>query len=160
MAVYISLQNSVCESSGQQNKTVAVQKCGNPPYEVSLRFAGCVLRCGACFASAYSWPDKYRNSKRVKGDVPLKKLMEDFNTIPKKTYNWMRILGGEPLQNKDYIDYLFGFLLEIAATDTSIFRNGIVIQTNGIIAVQTFRSAVVWILVNQPVRGAKARHGS
>jgi|GEM_PF-5430618 len=29
-----------------------------------------------------------------------------------------------------------------------------------LIAVQTFRDGLIWFLVNQPVRGAKSRHGS
>ncbi len=134
MAVYLALQKSVCEESGQQDKTVAVQKCGNPPYELSLRFAGCNLKCGACFASAYSWPEKYRSSRRVKVDIPIERLMDDFNKIPKsgKSYNWMRILGGEPLLNEEYIHYLFTFIERIARGNTKCFNNGIVIQTNGL----------------------------
>ncbi|MEM4235062.1 MAG: hypothetical protein QXU75_07935 [Candidatus Methanomethylicaceae archaeon] len=134
MAVYLALQNSVCEANGKQDKTVAIQKCGNPPYEISLRFAGCILRCGACFASGYSWSDRYLQSTRVQRNIPLDRLIKDYEAIPRvgKTYNWMRILGGEPLQNEEYINYLFAFLKIIAERDTSIFRNGIVIQTNGI----------------------------
>lgn len=134
MAVYLALQKSICEVNGKQDKTVAIQKCGNPPYEISLRFAGCILRCGACFASGYSWPDRFLKSKRVKKNIALDRLIDDYERIPRirRPYNWMRILGGEPLQNKEYIDYLFAFLKNIAMRDTAIFRNGIIIQTNGI----------------------------
>jgi len=66
-------------------------------------------------------------------NIPLQRLLADYDRIPKdRLYNWMRILSGEPLQNDEYINYLFNFLLEIAKRDTSCFRNGIIIQTNGI----------------------------
>lgn len=134
MSVYLALQKSVGEPNAQQNRTVAIQKCGNYPYEVSLRFAGCNLRCGACFASGYSWPNKYLTSKRVKKNKLLKDLIDDYSRIPnvEQNYNWMRILGGEPLLNEEYINYLFTFIKSIAERDTAIFNNGIVIQTNGI----------------------------
>lgn len=144
MAVYLALQNSVCEANGKQDKTIAIQKCGNPPYEISLRFAGCILRCGSCFASGYSWPDKYLQSTRVKRNIPLDRLIKDYEAIPRggKPYNWMRILGGEPLQNEEYINYLFAFLKSIVRLDTAIFRCGIIIQTNGIF-VGTQRSVLL-----------------
>lgn len=134
MSIFIALQNSILGNNNEQIYTVAIQKCGNFPYEIALRFAGCNLQCGACFASGYSWPQKYQLSKRVRKDIAIDKLIEDYDKIPKNTkpYNWMRILGGEPLLNDTYIRYLFSFIEKIAQKDTEQFNNGIIIQTNGI----------------------------
>jgi uncharacterized Fe-S cluster-containing radical SAM superfamily protein len=135
VSVYLTLQrNHGCES-GDYNKTVAIQKCGNYPYELSLRFAGCCLRCGACFAAGYSWGDMFLKNKRVRANISLDRVLKDFNDIPTPpsgSYNWMRILGGEPLLNDEYIEFLFDFIIEASRINSAKFNNGIVIQTNGI----------------------------
>lgn len=129
--VRLTLQSNIGEKT--QNRTVAIQKCGDPPYEVALRFAGCCLRCGACFAAGYSWPEKVSSNKRVVADVPIERLVEDFDTATtgKPPFNSFRVLGGEPLLNDEYINYLFDFLVCIAK-HAERFRNSVIIQTNGI----------------------------
>jgi len=121
---------------GKYDKTIAVQKCGDKPYEIALRFAGCNLRCGACFASGYSWPELFRRSRRVSDKKSVSDIVTDYRKIPHPTgfsnYNWLRILGGEPLLNDNYIQFLFDVLIRISDIDSKKFNNGIIIQTNGI----------------------------
>jgi uncharacterized Fe-S cluster-containing radical SAM superfamily protein len=135
MTVYLTLQKTSGRESSDYNRTIAIQKCGNPPYELALRFANCSLRCGACFAAGYSWSDKFLNNRRVRGNIYLDQVMADFNAIPipkGSSYNWMRILGGEPLLNDENIEFLFDFIIKASRLDALKFRNGIIIQTNGI----------------------------
>lgn len=117
-------------------RTITVQKCGGAPYELALRFAQCCLHCGACFASGYSWPEKFRYSKRVRSDIPVEQVVDEFANIPQpigsSSYNWLRILGGEPLLNDEYIDFLFDVIIRISSQNSLKFNNGAVIQTNGI----------------------------
>lgn len=135
MAVYLTLQKPQDCKYASYDKTIAIQKCGNLPYELALRFAGCCLRCGACFAAGYSWADKFLENRRVKPNISLNRVLKDFNDIPTPTsgsYNWMRILGGEPLLNDEYIEYLFNFIIEASKINAAKFNKGIIIQTNGI----------------------------
>jgi len=115
---------------------MAIQKCGNAPYEISLRFAGCNLRCGLCFASGYSWSDKYLKKRTVTNEKTVDDVVEDFKAIPypsgHRCYNWLRVLGGEPLLSDKYINFLFEVLIKISEIDSEKFNNGIIIQTNGI----------------------------
>jgi len=127
------------DSYGSENKTkrtVAIQKCGDPPYEVSLRFAGCNLKCGLCYASGYSWPDMYQHNKSVTNQKNIEDILKDFREIAGAEgfdhYNWFRVLGGEPLLNDEYIDFLFEALARMSELDSNKFNNGIIIQTNGI----------------------------
>jgi hypothetical protein len=77
MSIYLTLQRPYgCE--GNYDKTITIQKCGNYPYELALRFAQCHLRCGACFAAGYSWSDKFRKNKRVKKDILIERIVQDF----------------------------------------------------------------------------------
>lgn len=136
MSVYLTLQKPV-GSTENYDRTITIQRCGNFPYELSLRFAQCCLRCGACFAAGYSWPDKFKNNKRVVKDIPIEKVIDDFKNIPlpsnrKKSYNWLRVLGGEPLLNDEYVEYLFNCLIHFCEINSELFNNGIIIQTNGI----------------------------
>ena len=134
--VYLDLQKSYGSTSKDFDKTMAIQKCGNAPYEISLRFAGCNLRCGLCFASGYSWPDKYLKRETVTNEKTVDDVVEDFKAIPYpygyNCYNWLRVLGGEPLLSDKYIDFLFEVLVKISGVDSKKFNNGIIIQTNGI----------------------------
>ncbi len=132
--VYLTLQQNYGERCHSYSRTVAIQKCGNPPYEIALRFANCILKCGACFAASYSWTDRFENNRRVIRAVSIEKLIDDFEKIPAATgpYNWLRILGGEPLLNDEYIDYVFDFIIEASKVNSNKFRNGVIIQTNGI----------------------------
>ena len=135
MTVYITLQSPL-EAKRAYTKTITRQKCGDPPHELALRFAGCNLRCGACFAAAYSWEEKFRGNRRVKADITIEQIFNDFKQtiVPDnyKRFNWLRILGGEPLYNDEYIDYLFDVLMKISKKNSTKFNNGIIIQTNGI----------------------------
>lgn len=132
--VYVALQNNYWEKS-PEDKIIAVQKCGNAPYEIAMRFAGCNLRCGLCFASGYSWPEKFLTNKRVRR-ASFDKAINDFKRIPPPSkhpcYNWFRVVGGEPLLNKNYLNFLFRVLSEISSIDCEKFNKGIIIQTNGI----------------------------
>lgn len=133
--VYLTLQQNYGQRNSSYDKTTAVQKCGDFPYEIALRFANCVLRCGACFAAGYSWSDLFQKNRRVVSNIPLNRLIADYNSIPippDGCYNWMRILGGEPLLNDEYIEYLFDFIIDVSKSDSKKFHNGIIIQTNGI----------------------------
>ena len=134
MSVYLTRQKNVGVKSWTYDKTIAIQYCGNRPFELALRFANCSLLCGACFASGYSWGDRYSGHKRVSKDIPIEAVVQDYEAIPQpsnSSYNWLRILGGEPLFSDENINYLFDFLTQIAHT-ASKFNNAIVIQTNGI----------------------------
>ena len=132
MVVYLTLQKQPYGCRGNYNKTITIQKCGNKPYELALRFAQCCLRCGACFAAGYSWADKFRKNKRVKSNIPIERVIRDFREIPTpspySSYNWLRILGGEPLLNNEYIEYLFDCLVGFSKINSSIFNNGILFK--------------------------------
>ncbi|WP_297212064.1 MULTISPECIES: 4Fe-4S cluster-binding domain-containing protein [Thermodesulfovibrio] len=131
--VYLALQRHYNAPKNQpHNKTIAIQKCGNYPYEISLRFAGCQLKCGACYSASYSWHPCFINSNRVVNNKTINDLVNDYNALPtgQPPYNWMRIVGGEPLKNQNYVDFLFNFLKSIQ--NTHIFNNKVIIQTNGI----------------------------
>jgi len=113
-----------------------VQKCGNEPHELALRFAGCNLRCGPCFASGYSWPELFRKNRRVVGNISSSGAIEEYKKIPYPAnyskYNWLRILGGEPFLNDNYAQFLFDVIFGISEIDSKKFNNGIIIQTNGV----------------------------
>lgn len=129
------LQKSYGSTDRKCTKTMAIQKCGNAPYEISLRFAGCNLRCGLCFASGYSWAEKYLERETVTDGKTVEDVVDDFKSIPypsgQGSYNWLRILGGEPLLGDKYVEFLFEVLKEISKIDSKKFNNGIIIQTNG-----------------------------
>jgi len=134
--VYLDLQESYGSTDKKSERTIAIQKCGNAPYELSLRFAGCNLRCGLCFASGYSWPDKLLQRKTVTDMKTVDDVVEDYEAISYPVghshYNWLRVLGGEPFLNDKYIDFLFKVLIRICEIDSRKFDKGIIIQTNGI----------------------------
>lgn len=134
--IYLDLQKSYGSDDQKCDKTMAIQKCGNAPYEISLRFAGCDLRCGLCFASGYSWPELYLTRKTVTSEKTVDDVVEDFKAIPYpsgyRSYNWLRVLGGEPLLNDKYVGFLFEVLIKISEIDSKKFNDGIIIQTNGI----------------------------
>jgi uncharacterized Fe-S cluster-containing radical SAM superfamily protein len=127
-------------------KTFAVQRCGGEPYEIALRFAGCCLQCGPCFASGYAWMSKFQKNPRVISLNNPTRCINDYVSIPYPSgyphYNWLRILGGEPLLNETYISFLFSILNEISRIDSKKFNKGIIIQTNGIFIGQGKTSAL------------------
>lgn len=69
-------------------------------------------------------------------DISPKQVIDEFLKIPRPIgsdrYKRLRILGGEPLLNDEYIEFLFDVLIQISPLDSNKFNNGIVIQTNGI----------------------------
>ncbi len=135
MPVYLKLQSNAGDRNGKDDRTVAIQKCGNPPYELSLRFAGCSLKCGACFAAGYSWEDKYRLNRNVAPGITIEQVVQDFESIPRPVggkFNWLRVLGGEPFLNDEYTQFLLEILARLVRTDAAKFNCGIIIQTNGI----------------------------
>lgn len=116
-------------------------ECGpTPPGEVVIRSAFCNLRCIPCFAYNYSWPEKAKINKDVI-TVPLSRLLNEFLTFMNRTpipgnrasYNWFRILGGEPFLNKESLQKYVNFLVNIPDDVSLRFNNSILIQTNGII---------------------------
>lgn len=133
--VYVDLQEDY-DCKGKPDKVIARQKCGNFPYELSMRFAGCNLSCGLCFASGYSWPSLFLKRKTVTNRKTVEDAVSDFRKISVPTgysgYNWLRVLGGEPFLNDEYVEFLFQVLLRLVSIDSKKFNNGIIIQTNGI----------------------------
>ena len=135
MSVYLTLQKNYGDRGARYAKTIAVQRCGQKPYELTLRFAGCCLHCGACFAAGYSWQESFRQHYRVRQDITVQQVVADFHDIPHPPggrYNWLRVLGGEPLLNDEYVAFLFDVLLRLSQTDSDKFNHGIIIQTNGV----------------------------
>jgi len=135
MPVYLTFQADINEESRKYDKTMAVQKCGDYPYEIAIRFAQCCLRCGACFAAGYSWVDEFQKNRRVHSNILPERILKDFNNIivpPSGGYNWMRILGGEPFLNDEYAQYVMEIILKTSTENSKKFNNGIIIQTNGI----------------------------
>ncbi|MEM2888581.1 MAG: 4Fe-4S cluster-binding domain-containing protein [Candidatus Bathyarchaeia archaeon] len=133
--VFLTLQRNPWEKGGY-TRTFAIQKCGGEPYEIALRFAGCCMKCGPCFASGYSWVDRFDNNHRVTCMKTFDDVVQDYQNIKYPvncpSYNWLRILGGEPLLNNDYIRFLFDTIIKISEIDSQKFNNGVIIQTNGI----------------------------
>lgn len=60
MPVYLTLQKNLGDKQAAYDRTIAIQQCGDYPYELASRFAGCCLRCSTCFAADYSWQDRPR----------------------------------------------------------------------------------------------------
>jgi len=115
-------------------------ECGpTPPGEVVIRSAFCNLRCIPCFAYNYSWPEKAKMNKEVIV-VPVDRLICEFLTffnrisIPgnKPSYNWFRILGGEPFLNKKSLKDYVNFLMRIPDNIPLKFNSSVFIQTNGV----------------------------
>jgi len=134
--VFLTLQSDYGSKRRKYEWTFAIQQCGGDPGEIALRFAGCCMKCGACFASGYSWVDRFQKNPRV---IKVRKpgdVIPDFIRIPYpvgyQSYNWLRILGGEPLLNERYIKFLFDTIIKISKIDSAKFNNGVIIQTNGI----------------------------
>jgi uncharacterized Fe-S cluster-containing radical SAM superfamily protein len=136
LTVYLDLLKDCYNKVGKHNSVVARQKCGEAPYELAMRFAGCNLSCGLCFASGYSWPDRFLKAKNVTGKKTVEDAISDFKQIPPPqnhpAYNWFRVLGGEPFLNDEYTEFLLKILLKISSIESTKFNNGIIIQTNGI----------------------------
>jgi len=134
--VFLTLQRDYGSGEKKYKWTFAIQQCGGDPGEIALRFAGCCMKCGACFASGYSWINRFQNSHRVVMVRTPEDVISDFTRIQYpvdyQSYNWLRILGGEPLLNEKYIRFLFDTLIKISEIDSAKFNNGIIIQTNGI----------------------------
>ena len=126
---------------GDKGRIVTNAECGpTPPGEVVIRSAFCNLRCIPCFAYNYSWPEKAKTNKEVIS-VSVSKLIREFQTFLNKTpipgnkssYNWFRILGGEPFLNKKSLKDYVSFLMNIPDDISLKFNNSILIQTNGIV---------------------------
>jgi uncharacterized Fe-S cluster-containing radical SAM superfamily protein len=133
--MYITLQKNAGSNSRSYDRTIAIQYCGKRPFELALRFANCSLRCGPCFAAGYSWSNLAPTHNRVIQDPPIERVLNDFNSLSTPStgsYNWLRILGGEPLLDNSNIDFLFDFIIEISKIDGKKFNNGVIIQTNGL----------------------------
>lgn len=61
----------------------------------------------------------------------LDDLVQDYKMFPYprnyQSYNWLRILGGEPLLNDDYVQFLFDAIIKISEIDSQKFNNGVII---------------------------------
>jgi uncharacterized Fe-S cluster-containing radical SAM superfamily protein len=133
--VYVDLRKDY-DSKEKPSKVISRQKCGNYPYELCIRFAGCSLSCGLCFASGYSWSDRFLRRKTVTDRKTVEDAVTEFEKIPpprnSASYNWLRVLGGEPFLNDEYVEFVLRLLVRICSIDSGKFSNRIVIQTNGI----------------------------
>jgi len=89
------------------------------------------MKCGPCFASGYSWVDRFDYNRRVTCMKNLDDLVQDYKMFPYprnyQSYNWLRILGGEPLLNDDYVQFLFDAIIKISEIDSQKFNNGVII---------------------------------
>jgi uncharacterized Fe-S cluster-containing radical SAM superfamily protein len=136
LGVFLTLQKDYGNEKSRYKQTFAIQQCGGDPGEIALRFAGCCMKCGACFASGYSWIDRFQKNYRVIMVRKPEDVIRDFTRIQYpdgyRSYNWFRILGGEPLLNERYIKFLFDSIIKISKIDSAKFNNGVIIQTNGI----------------------------
>jgi len=115
-------------------------ECGpTPPGEIVLRCAGCILSCIPCFAFAYSWPSKFKTHKDVKL-VSITEISQDFRhflnnnkPIKENSFNWFRIIGGEPFLTEKNLDLIITFIQNIDEKYFKLFNNRILIQTNGVL---------------------------
>ena len=134
--MFITLQKNYRGKDKDYRRSFAVQPCGGEPFEIALRFAGCCLRCGPCFASGYAWLNKFMSNRRVTSELTVDDAVSDYKAISylkrHHSYNWLRILGGEPLLCDKYVTFLFDTLVKIAHLNGRKFNNGVIIQTNGI----------------------------
>lgn len=124
----------------EDGKTVGYAECGpTPPGETVARSAYCNLRCIPCFAYSYSWPEYASKNKDV-AKVPAWKIINDLHDFlrynpPKgsNSYNWFRIVGGEPFLSESYLESYIDIISKIGAEYHKLFNNWILIQTNGVI---------------------------
>jgi len=124
-----------------KGNVVTNAECGpTPPGEVVMRSAFCNFRCIPCFAFNYSWAERAKTNKEVIG-ISVDRLIHEFVTffsrisIPgyKPSYNWFRILGGEPFLNKKLLKNYVDFLRAIPDSIAPKFNNSVLIQTNGLV---------------------------
>jgi len=124
----------------EKGKIVGYAECGpTPPGEIVTRSAYCNLRCIPCFAYSYSWPEEaFKNKDVIK--VPLGKIIAEVQSylknnrpIQKDSYNWFRIVGGEPFLSEACLELYIDFISKIGAEDCRMFGNRVLVQTNGII---------------------------
>lgn len=124
----------------EQNKSVGHAKCGpTPPGEIVVRSAFCNLKCIPCFAYSYSWPENARKNKDVK-ELTSSKILTDIHDFlrlnppeNRSSYNWLRILGGEPFLNEAYLDSYIDLMSRIGENFLDLLNNRILIQTNGLV---------------------------
>lgn len=131
------------DSESEPRKIVSSTSCGGGPGEITIRTAHCNFKCAPCFAAGYSHMDKVKERELddiVEIDDPAT-ISEYFNRFldenrgslsgsDKSEFNWLRIVGGEPILNRDYLTTLMDFLNDI--NDRSdIFGGKVLIQTNG-----------------------------
>jgi len=96
VCIFKSAKKNVGVKSWTYDKTIAIQYCGNRPFELALGFVNCSLLCGACFASGYSWGDRYSGHKRISRDVPIETVVKDYEAIPQpsnSSYNNQLVVG-------------------------------------------------------------------
>lgn len=130
----------------ETKKVIAKAECGKtPPGEIVLRAAHCNFNCIPCFAAGYSHAEKIR-SRRSKDIVEIKDvngLISDFKNFIENRYtkdfvskcnppefNWLRIVGGEPVLNVHYLKFLLEFIIGINEY-TKSFGERVIVQTNG-----------------------------
>ncbi|MCX6795875.1 MAG: 4Fe-4S cluster-binding domain-containing protein [Candidatus Falkowbacteria bacterium] len=129
------------------NGVVAKAVCGKyPPGEIVIRSAYCNFNCVPCFAAGYSHIKKIegRKSEDIVEIKDFNDLITDFrNFIENKDikefiyrcnppeFNWLRIVGGEPILNADNLTFLLKFLMGVS-NYTDKFGARVIIQTNGL----------------------------
>lgn len=125
-------------------KLVAKATCGKtPPGEMVLRAAHCNFNCIPYFAAGYSHIERIK--RRIKSDIVkaehVDQLVSDFKIfvddekgfISEQTpseFNWLRVVGGEPILNMNNLKFLLEFLVGIDDYRKS-FGGKVIIQTNG-----------------------------
>lgn len=124
----------------EKGEVVSYAPCGpTPPGEVVLRSAYCSMRCIPCYAYSYSWPEKAKENKDVI-EVPVSRILAEFQSFldhrkpeKKESYNWFRVVGGEPLLTPNFFNLYIELLSRIDPKYYRLFNYSVLIQTNGYI---------------------------
>jgi uncharacterized Fe-S cluster-containing radical SAM superfamily protein len=113
----------------RNNSLVNDVKCGGKE-EAVVRFAGCNFSCVHCFSSASSWPECWKQYKKM-SEYSVKEAAAEINSVLSEySYTWLRITGGEPFLNPKRAEDLSAVLGLI--DENQGFGQNVIIQTNGL----------------------------
>jgi uncharacterized Fe-S cluster-containing radical SAM superfamily protein len=124
----------------ENRKTVGYAKCGpTPPGEIVVRSAFCNLECIPCFAYSYSWRENASKNKDV-ARFSSRRIVNEIHDFLEhnppegsNSYNWFRILGGEPFLSEAYLELYVDIISRIREEYLSLLNNKVLIQTNGLV---------------------------
>ena len=124
----------------EKGDIICYAACGpTPPGEIVLRSAYCNMQCIPCFAYSYSWPERAKKNKDIV-KVSVSRILAEFQSFldhrkpeKKESYNWFRVLGGEPFLTPDSLDDYIRFISTIDPKHYRLFNHSVLIQTNGFI---------------------------